>query len=62
MFIKLHEAHISALPAAKQEEEEKMETPLAMWTMMGARCFGAVGSSLKLEVPLKCRDKEHSKN
>lgn len=76
LCIKLHKSHRLALPAAKQKEEDEIETsePCGLKLLMGARCLGAVGhfvklnhysafkSSLKLGKPLKCMDKEHSKN
>lgn len=50
MCIKLYEAHRSALPAAKQKEEEEMETsePCGLKLLMGARCLAAVGRFVKL--------------
>lgn len=51
MYIKLHEAHRLALPAAKQKEkEEETETsePCGVKVLMGARCLDAVECFVKL--------------
>lgn len=67
--IKLDEALALSLPAAKQKDEEKTSEPCGLKHLMGARCLDVVDavstllkSSFKLEMPLNCMDKEHSKN